>query len=268
MLPAWSTCRGRTTGYHRRVASRDARKNRAWWDRAADDYQQRHGPQLNRRRDAAWGAWSIPEDRLSILGEVRGKVILELGCGAAQWSIRLAARGARVVALDNSGAQLAHARRLMARAGVAFPLVHASAEATPLADGSFEVVFCDHGAMSFADPERAVPEAARLLRPGGILAFCTATPFLFLCFDPDSDSVDERLHADYFTMRRWEGNVVEYQRPYGEWIRLFRRNGFTVEDLVELRPPARARTTYDYVVPLSWARRWPAEHIWKVRKGL
>lgn len=249
------------------MASRDARKNRAWWDRTADGYQEQHGPQLNRRRDPAWGAWSIPEDGLSILGEVRGRDILELGCGAAQWSIRLATRGARVVGLDNSGAQLAHARRLMARAGVDFPLVHASAEAVPLADGAFDVVFCDHGAMSFADPERTIPGAARLLRPGGILAFCTATPFLFLCFDPDRDSVDDRLHADYFTMRRWEGNIVEYQHPYGEWIRLFRRNGFTVEDLIELRPPARARTTFDHLAPLSWARRWPAEHIWKVRKG-
>jgi SAM-dependent methyltransferase len=244
---------------------RDVRKNRAWWDRTADGYQEQHGSQLNRRRDPAWGVWSIPEDRLAILGEVQGRDILELGCGAAQWSIRLATRGARVVGLDTSGAQLAHARRLMARAGVVFPLVHASAEAVPLAGGAFDVVFCDHGGMSFADPERTVPEAARLLRPNGILAFCTATPFLFLCFDPDRDSVDDRLHADYFTMRRWEGNIVEYQRPYGEWIRLFRRNGFTVEDLIELRPPTRARTTFD-LVPLSWARRWPAEHIWKVRK--
>src|SRR5919106_1539119 len=164
---------------------RDARKNRAWWDHSADEYQEQHGSQLNRRRGPAWGVWSIPEAKLSVLGEVRDRDILELGCGAAQWSIKLAARGARVVALDNSGAQLAHARRLMARAGKSFPLVHASADAVPLADGAFDIVFCDNGGMTFADPERTGPEAARLLRPGGGLAFCTATPFLFLSFDPD-----------------------------------------------------------------------------------
>ena len=40
------------------------------------------------------------------------------------------------------------------------PLVQASAEAVPLADASFDIVFCDHGAMNFADPYRTVPEVA------------------------------------------------------------------------------------------------------------
>jgi len=37
-----------------------------------------------------------------------------------------------------------------------------------------------------------------------------------------------------------------------------------VDDLVELRPPEHASTTYS--VPEDWARRWPAEHIWKLTK--
>jgi len=115
--------------------------------------------------------WSIPESQLNVLGDVRDKDVLELGCGAAQWSIALAGLGARCVGLDNSARQLEHARRGMAAAGVDFPLVHASAETAPLPDASFDVVFCDHGAMTFADPERTVPEAARLLRPGGLFAF-------------------------------------------------------------------------------------------------
>src|SRR5665811_2471242 len=97
--------------------------------------------------------------------------ILELGCGAAQWSIALALRGARPVGLDLSERQLEHARRLMAEAGVDFPLVHASAEAVPLPDATFDIVFCDFGAMTFADPYRTVPQATRLLRPGGLFAF-------------------------------------------------------------------------------------------------
>jgi hypothetical protein len=54
--------------------------------------------------------------------------------------------------------------------------------------------------------------------------------------------------------------------PYGEWIRLFRANGLVVEDLVELRPPEGATTTYTEFTSYEWARRWPAEQIWKVRK--
>jgi SAM-dependent methyltransferase len=199
---------------------------------------------------------------------VAGRDVLELGCGGAQWSIQLAGQGARPVALDNSGRQLAHARRLMGEAGVRFPLVHASAEVVPLADASFDIVFCDHGGMSFADPALTVPEAARLLRPGGLLAFNMSTPFLFLTWDPATETVGERLLIDYFGLRRfaYDDGLVEYQLPYGEWIRLFRMNGFVIENLTELRPPEDATTTYPEFAPLSWARRWPAEHVWRVRK--
>ena len=41
----------------------------------------------------------------------------------------------------------------------------------PLADSSFDLVFCDHGAMSFCDPAVTLPEVARLLRPGGRFVF-------------------------------------------------------------------------------------------------
>jgi len=245
--------------------SEAARRNREHWDTAADEYQARHGAFIG-RAEPRWGVWQIPESELRILGEVAGKDVLELGCGAAQWSILLARQGARPVGLDNSERQLEHARRLLTEAGVDFPLVHASAEAVPLADESFDVVFCDHGAMSFADPQHTVPESARLLRPGGLLAFSSASPLVSLCWNDDTDDLDERLHAEYFSLFREDDSdgAVQFQLPYGGWIRLFRRNGLTLEDLVEPRPPADATTTYEW--NLEWARSWPAECIWKARK--
>src|SRR5438270_13379785 len=136
-------------------------RNRRLWNLQSDEYQDRHGPQLAASGGLAWGVWQIPESELQVLGEVAGRRVLELGCGAAQWSIALHRLGADVTGLDLSERQLEHARRLMAVAGVDFPLVAGSAESPPFADGSFELVFCDHGAMTFADPHRAVPEAAR-----------------------------------------------------------------------------------------------------------
>jgi SAM-dependent methyltransferase len=198
---------------------------------------------------------------------VRDKDVLELGCGAAQWSIALAKRGARPVGLDLSPRQLEHARGAMAEAGVEFPLVEASAEDVPLDDASFDVVFCDHGAFNFADPLRLVPECARLLRPGGMLAFSMVTPILDIFWDREREAVDERPRNNYFENRGFEDDeAVDFQLPYGEWVRLFRANGFVVEDLIELRAPPDATTSYD-LVTLEWARRLPAEHIWKVRKS-
>ena len=243
-------------------------RNRAFWDADADAYQEAHGEHLS-SAPAAWGVWRIAESDLGILGDVRGLDTLELGCGAAQWSIALALGGTRAVGLDQSASQLAHARRMIGHAGVDVPLVLASATATPLADASFDVVFCDHGAMSFCDPRLTVPEVARVLRPGGLLAFCATTPLVYWTWDTRRERQSRRLRHAAFARRRWdsEEGTVDYAPSAGEWIRLFRASGLVVEDCVEMRAPKGATTSYAGFVPYRWARRWPAEHIWKARKA-
>jgi len=250
-----------------RLLSEHAHKNRAMWQATSDSYEERHAASLAGQNAMAWGLWRIPEAELRIFGEVAGKDILELGCGAARWSIELARLGARPVGLDLSSRQLQHARRHMSEAGVDFPLIEASAEDVPLPDASFDIVFCDWGAMTFCDPQRTVPQAARLLRPGGLFAFSTATPIEFLCLDVATDRLADRLMNDYFGMKRleWE-NEVNFQLPYGEWLRLFRRSGFVVEDLIETRPSENATTSYLDASEMAWARRWPMENIWKLCK--
>jgi SAM-dependent methyltransferase len=244
--------------------SAHARRNREFWNAHSGAYQELHRDQL--ARGAAWGVWQIPESELGILGDVNGLDVLELGCGAAQWSIALAGMGARMVGLDLSAKQLEHAREAQAAAGVEFPLVESSAEAVPLEDASFDVVFCDHGAFNFADPARLVPEAARLLRPGGLLAFSMVSPILDTCWELDADEARTELRNNYFELGKIDdGETISFQLPYGGWIRLFRANGFDLEDLVELRPPEGATTSYE-TVSCEWARRWPAENIWKARR--
>jgi SAM-dependent methyltransferase len=252
----------------RRLSSYAA-QNRQTWDAQSTEYQSKHGAQLAASGGTAWGVWQLPESELRVLGDVRERDVLELGCGAAQWSIALHALGARVTGLDNSSIQLEHARALMAQAGADFPLVHCSAEATPFADASFDIVFCDHGAMAFADPHQTVPEAARLLRPGGLLAFSMNTPILDLVWPLNTDHPGERLLLDYWDLHvlRAPGEPVEFQLPYGAWIALFREHGFLIEDLIELRPPADATSSYRDARDHAWARRWPMEHIWRVRRS-
>jgi ubiquinone/menaquinone biosynthesis C-methylase UbiE len=244
-----------------------ARKNRALWEATSESYQQKHAQSLSGKNAMAWGVWRIPESELHILGDVAGKDILELGCGAARWSIALAQLGARPVGLDLSSRQLEYARRFKQEAGVDFPLVEASAEDVPLPDASFDIVFCDWGAMTFCDPQRTVPEASRLLRPGGLFAFSNATPISMLCLNMQTDQVDQTLHHDYFGMTRLEWpDEVDFQLPYGEWVRLFRSSRFIIEDLIEIQPPAGTTSTYRTESENEWARHWPMENIWKLRK--
>ncbi len=249
------------------MSSSDAARNRAFWDTTSDEYHRRHGDFIG-RLEPRWGIWQLPEAELDVLGDVGGKDVLELGCGAAHWSILLAQQGARVVGLDNSPRQLEHAQKALAVADVEFPLVQAPAEEVPLPNASFDVVFCDHGAVVFADPYLVVPEVARLLRPGGLFAFSHSSPFSWVCRDGRADTVDTRLHAPYFGMHRHdeEDGAVEFNLPHGEWIRLFRENGLEVEQLIEVRPPAGAESTYRTPTETEWARSWPLEEIWKVRR--
>jgi SAM-dependent methyltransferase len=243
--------------------------NRAAWDRISDEYQARNAGFIGRKDEPRWGMWQLADSELGILGEVAGKDVLELGCGAAQWSILLARRGARVTGLDNSARQLEHARENMAAAGVEFPLVHAPAEEVPLPDASFDVVFCDHGGMTFGDPYRTVPEAARLLRPGGLFAFSHVAPLAMICWNPETDKTERTLREPYFGMHRFDDlpdEPIDFNLTHGEWIRLFRENGLGVEALVEIRPPEGAESTYRSAEETEWARSWPMEEIWKLRK--
>jgi SAM-dependent methyltransferase len=242
-------------------------RNRMLWDERSDDYQALHGSRLT-VDSPGWGCWQIREDDLRILGDVAGLDVLELGCGAAQWSIALVQRGARPVGLDVSSRQLEHARELMVRAGVDIPLVLGSAEAVPFPDDSFDIVFNDYGATTYSDPYRTVPEATRLLRPGGLLAFSGGTPWVEVCWPEGAKHPSWHLQRDYYGMHQLDfAESVDFQLPYGDWIRLFNRCGLVVEDLIELRPPADAVSTLRDTQALDWARRWPAEHVWKVRKS-
>lgn len=121
--------------------------NRRLWNQISSAYQHKHDPQIG-ATPRLWGMYSIPDAHLHALGDVTGKRVLELGCGAGQWSRALAAEGATVVGLDLSEAQLAAAARAMGAAR--YPLVQGAAEQLPFAADSFDLVFCDFGGLNWA----------------------------------------------------------------------------------------------------------------------
>jgi ubiquinone/menaquinone biosynthesis C-methylase UbiE len=248
------------------------RRNRTHWESQSAAYQSANASQLNRWDRLAWGVWDTPEDDIMALGDVRGLDALEFGCGASQFGIKVAMRGARVTGLDFSGTQLRQGLAHMHETGVHVPLVQADGERIPLRDGSFDLVFCDHGVMGFADPYATVPEVARVLRPGGRFVFNGTTPWIWVAWGDEGDEATREMRNDYFGLRRVdstdpEWQTTEFQLTYGDWIRLFGAHGLLVEDLIELRPSEGAETTYDDYAPLAWARAFPSEHIWKVRRA-
>jgi SAM-dependent methyltransferase len=245
--------------------------NRAYWDRQAREYAAA-GARHWATASPTWGIWNVPESEVRMLpDDLAGRDAIELGCGTAYVSSWLARRGARVVGIDNSEAQLETARRLQREHGLDFPLIHGNAETVPYPDATFDFAISEYGACLWADPERWVPEAARLLRPGGRLAFLTNAFLLMLCMPEDeTEAASDRLLRPAFGTYRleWPGDSgVEFHPSHSRWIRVLRDSGFEIEDLVEVRPPEGATTRYPFVTS-EWARRWPSEELWKARKRI
>jgi SAM-dependent methyltransferase len=242
--------------------------NRETWNAQADRYAE--AGRLRWDEEPTWGIWNIPESDIQLLpAAVEGRDTIELGCGTGYVSAWLARRGARPVGLDNSPAQLATAARLQDEFDLRFPLVQGIAEALPFPDERFDLAVSEYGAAIWSDPYRWIPEAARVLRPGGELVFLGNAYVLMLCIpDADDEAAEPRLLRDHFGMHRfeWPGDPsVEFHLPHGDWIRVLRASGFEILDLVELQPPPESTTSYPFVT-LEWARRWPSEEVWRARK--
>lgn len=194
------------------------RANRDLWDRQSDEYQAGHGVPISAAPDAC-GSWRIPESELHLLPHVRGLDVLELGCGGGQWTAWLAEQGANVTGFDISEKQLEPAHNLLSRKGVRARLVAGSAEILPFEAQTFDLIISDHGAMSWADPARTVPEAARVLRPGGHLIFCATSVLLLLVGWDENAGPSNRLERDYFglaAISEGVGGAQTFWRPHGE----------------------------------------------------
>jgi SAM-dependent methyltransferase len=249
-------------------AATDAARNAALWTQSNAEYTDENAA-VNWALDSiSWGIWAIDETQLDVLGDVDGLDVVELGCGTAYFSAWLAKRGARPIGVDITPAQLETARRQMALTGIEFPLIEADAAVTGLPDASADLVFSEYGASIWVDPYRWIPEAARLLRPGGRLVFLRNSTLVILCSDDEVPAKEHLVHPQ-FGMKRfeWPDGGVEFHLPHGEWIDLLRANGFEIERLIEIQAPADAETHHHYsYVTAEWAKKWPCEEIWAARK--
>jgi len=246
--------------------------NRSHWDRVAEEWAA-GGDEGFSRTEPHWGCWHHPEAELRLLpADMTDMRAIELGCGTAYVSSWMARRGASVVAVDNSARQLETARRLVREHELDITLVHGNAEEVPCPDQSFDFAISEYGAAIWCDPKKWIPEAHRLLKPGGQLVFLGTSPLVLLCAPADGSALEPVLHRSYFGLHRvdWrdvetDPGGVEFNLPISEWLRLFRVTGFEVLDYLELQAPKGAPDAFG--VSGSWAERWPAEQVWKLRRS-
>lgn len=248
-------------------------ENRRMWDANAPDWVA-EGERLWAAAAPSWGIWGVSESELAMLpADMHGMRAIELGCGTGYGSAWMARRGAVVIGVDNSERQLATARRLAAEHGIELELWHGNAEATPFADASFDFALSEYGASIWCDPYAWLPEAHRLLKPGGRLVFLSNHPLASLCGPADGGPLTRRLERPYFDLHRldWtqaeiDPGGIEFSLPLSRWFALFRSLGFLVEDLREPRATRRGDDR-KFVASHDWGSDFPAEIVFKLRKG-
>lgn len=217
--------------------------------------------------------WGVSETELRLLPEtMQGLAAVELGCGTGYVSAWMARRGARVCAIDNSAEQLASARRLAALHALSIDFVHGNAEATPYPDASFDFAISEYGAAIWCDPQRWLPEAWRILRPGGQLVFLGHHPWAQVMANADGETFSTTAQRSYFELGALDWRAapvdpggIEFNLPWSGWFALFARTGFLVEGYAEPRP-APGQSDPRFGMLRSWARDLPSEQVWKVRK--
>ncbi|HZO65936.1 MAG TPA: class I SAM-dependent methyltransferase [Kribbellaceae bacterium] len=226
------------------TAAQSARASRTWWDANAAGYHAEHGDFLGDDR-FVWCPEGVDEADAQLLGPVRGRRVLEIGCGAAQCARWLAGQGADVVGFDISAGQLRVGRELDRRSGTTVRTVAADAEAVPFADQSFDLACSAFGGLPFVgDVGRALGEVYRVLRPSGRLVFSVTHPVRWAMPDDPSER-GLRITASYFDRTPYvevdetETPVyVEHHRTLGDWVRGLTGAGFVIEDLLEPEWPA------------------------------
>jgi len=248
-------------------------ENRRHWDGMADAWVA-PGEQAW-QQEPHWGQWQIPNTEVRLLADdMRGIRAIELGCGTGYVSAWMRRRGASVHAIDNSEAQLATARRLSGLHGLRdIEWVHGNAEKVVQPDATFDFAISEYGAAIWCDPAVWIPEAYRLLRTGGQLVFLGNHPLALVCSPIDGSlPITDRLERPYFDLGRldWRDAVdepggIEFNLPISGWIRLFDDTGFDVVDYIEIQAPKGATGTRGSV-PAEWAKRFPSEQVWRVRK--
>jgi SAM-dependent methyltransferase len=227
---------------------RAAELNRAWWDSVR---RQRDAGLIPKQVDVAAdlraGRGGPSPDERRLAGDVRGKRLLDLGCGAGRELLEWALAGADVTGVDNSPAQLAAARRAADALGVRGRLVLADILALPddLLQGRFDVVFSSHATAWVGDLDRWFDAVRRALVPGGVFLLRGGHALSgFLTGRRDGDPG----RASYFDegpfVRRpgrspdWnplgeEHTFVEWSRGLGTVVTAVARAGLRVTDLVE-----------------------------------
>jgi 2-polyprenyl-3-methyl-5-hydroxy-6-metoxy-1,4-benzoquinol methylase len=215
-----------------------SRHSRLHWMRAADEYRDA----LSRNHLTEMYMPAL----YSSLGSVKGKRLLDAGCGDGRYSRELAEEGASVVAIDGAASFVEIAKRESRHSRVEFEYADLTRNLR-FRSGEFDVVFSNMVLMDLPKIDRAIREFSRVLKPRGKLVFSIVHP----CFFPFDWKCrgDRKLYKmvdDYFTPRTVTLNywrkTLHFHRPLSAYAGALQKNDLSIVSIAEPRPrPAQLK---------------------------
>ncbi|MBV9661120.1 MAG: methyltransferase domain-containing protein [Acidimicrobiales bacterium] len=232
-----------------------ASETAAAWDRFAAEYQR----QAQLSTVAAQYGPDIPtEADLRLLGDVKGRRVLELGCGAAQCSIAFAKAGAIAIGVDFSAEQLGHARQLCDREEVKVDLRLADmADLAFLRADSVDAAFSSYAFNYVEDLGRVFRQVHRVLKVGAPLVFSLPHPAYFVMDEDSAPPVTERSYFDRSPERfQWGGvGFTGYHHTFADLYMGLVRASYRVDLVVEPEPIPGAPRSWFWHDAMDWLPR-------------
>lgn len=201
---------------------------------------------------------------LKKLGEVKGKYILDLGCGEGGYSRALAQKGAAVTSADCSVAMIDYAKKKAQEEGLTIShcVVNAT-ELNNLSENHYDIVLCSMMLMDVEKLDRTLQEIHRVLKPGGTVFISILHP----CFKgketkwiKDSGSI-EVLVSDYHNPKEWVGEIKGINAPIlyrhrtlSDYVKAFVKSGFHIIDMNE---PIPTKEQSQMSSRVAWLKKIP-----------
>ncbi len=237
------------------------------WNTIADDYQKKYKISPT---EIHYGV-SIPsEPELNLLGNVKGKKALEVGCGGGQCSIAFAQKGAIVTGIDISEKQIEFAKKLADKMKVKANFLVSNAEKLDkIKSNSIDIVFSAYALQYVKNLRRAFQEFHRALKHNGVFVFSFDHPIYSII-----DAKTLKIRRSYFNEGHedWKWKIKNKNMKFRDFRRTIQtifndlaETGFAVEKILEPAPFEYEKEWSDFY-PLKKIKMVPSAIIFKCRK--
>lgn len=243
-----------------------------WWNDVSKGYQE--DADLH-TKSAHYGPCCPDEDKLKLLGNIKGKKILEIGCGGAQCSIAFAKKGAICTGIDISKNQLVYAENLAKKNKVKIEFIRGNIQTLKgMKSNSFDIVFTAYALQYVPNLGSCFKEIHRVLKKKGLLVFSNDNPF-YLTLDVKTHKVVNsylrkgKREEIVFWADGSKHKFVFYNRKISDIYNALVETGFFVEKILEPYYPKQkswTRKVWKDIYPKKLVKLVPPTIIFKARK--